>query len=467
MRRRCTRWRTVLPAGTASSSNARRAGSPTQSFLSTNYWVDVLFETATGPDTTPPSITAVAPASGATGVGAGVNVVATFSERMNPATITTATIELRTATSALVPATVTYNDVSRTATLDPTGPLASLATYSATVKGGAAGVKDIAGNPLAGDLTWTFTTGAAATCPCTIWPATATPDMSADPFGGAIELGVKWRAEADGFVTALRFYKDATNTGPHIGNLWTSSGTLLSRVTFTGETASGWQQVALPTPVPILANTTYVASYHTTVGHFSRTRDMFSSAGVDAPPLHALANDAAGGNGVFVVSATTAFPTESFLSTNYWVDVVFDTAAGSNNPPTISDVTDKTTNEDTATAAIGFTVGDIETAAASLTVTGGSSNTALVPAANIVFGGSGANRTVTITPAANQTGTATITLTVSDGSGGSASDSFVLTVTAVNDLPTISDVTDKTTDRTRPAGRTASRSATWKRPRRP
>ena len=48
-------------------------------------------------------------------------------------------------------------------------------------------------------------------------------------------------------------------------------------------------------------------------------------------------------------------------------------------------------------------------------MTRGSSNPALVPAANIVFGGSGANRTVTITPAANQSGTATITLTVTDG----------------------------------------------------
>ena len=78
------------------------------------------------------------------------------------------------------------------------------------------------------------------------------------------------------------------------------------------------------------------------------------------------------------------------------------TVTAVNDLPTISDVTDKTTNEDTATAAIGFTVGDVETAAASLTVTGSSSNSTLVPTANIVFGGSGANRTVTITPAANQ-----------------------------------------------------------------
>ena len=62
-----------------------------------------------------------------------------------------------------------------------------------------------------------------------------------------------------------------------------------------------------------------------------------------------------------------------------------------------------------------------------------------------MFGGSGANRTVTITPAANQSGTATITLTVTDGNGGTASDSFVLTVSRQYP-PTISDVTDKTTN---------------------
>ena len=95
---------------------------------------------------------------------------------------------------------------------------------------------------------------------------------------------------------------------------------------------------------------------------------------------------------------------------------------GVNGPPTISDVPDQTTVEDTATPALGFTVGDVETPAASLTVAGSSSNTTLVPAANIVFGGSGSSRTVTITPAPNQTGTATITLTVTDGSGGTASD---------------------------------------------
>ncbi|MBI4628441.1 MAG: tandem-95 repeat protein [Candidatus Rokubacteria bacterium] len=123
-----------------------------------------------------------------------------------------------------------------------------------------------------------------------------------------------------------------------------------------------------------------------------------------------------------------------------------------NDNPTISDITDKFTNEDTPSGPHSFTVGDAETPAASLTVSGSSSNTTLVPNANIVFGGSGANRTVTVTPAPNQNGTATITVTVSDGAGGSASDSFLLTVNSVNDNPTITDISDQVTNEDTPSG---------------
>ena len=98
-----------------------------------------------------------------------------------------------------------------------------------------------------------------------------------------------------------------------------------------------------------------------------------------------------------------------------------------NSAPTISDIAEQTITEGGDTGAIAFTIGDAQTAAGSLTLSGSSSNTTLVPNANIVFGGSGANRTVTVTPASSQTGTATITVTVSDGSL-SASDTFLLTV---------------------------------------
>jgi uncharacterized delta-60 repeat protein len=118
------------------------------------------------------------------------------------------------------------------------------------------------------------------------------------------------------------------------------------------------------------------------------------------------------------------------------------TVTSVNDEPTISNLTDQTINEDVSTGAIALTIGDVETAAGSLTVTGASSNTTLVPTANIMLGGTGASRTVTVTPAANQFGTTTITVTVSDGSA-SANDTFLLTVNSVNDAPTISNITDQ------------------------
>jgi PKD repeat protein len=110
---------------------------------------------------------------------------------------------------------------------------------------------------------------------------------------------------------------------------------------------------------------------------------------------------------------------------------------GSNTPPTISNIADQTTPEDTAKGPIAFMVGDAETAAGALTISGSSSNQALVPNASIAFGGSGESRTVTLTPEPDAHGTATITVTVTDGGGMSASDSLTLTVTPVNDEPLI------------------------------
>jgi hypothetical protein len=132
-------------------------------------------------------------------------------------------------------------------------------------------------------------------------------------------------------------------------------------------------------------------------------------------------------------SATTTLTFRDISTVTTNIDALLDNVritAAINTAPTITDVTNKSTTEDTATPAIAFTIGDLETPAASLTVSRASSNTALVPLANVVLGGSGTSRTVTITPAANQSGTATITLTVSDGTL-TAGDAFVLTVNEV------------------------------------
>ena len=109
-----------------------------------------------------------------------------------------------------------------------------------------------------------------------------------------------------------------------------------------------------------------------------------------------------------------------------------------NTAPTITPVANQSGTSGVAAGPYAFTVGDAETAVNSLTVSGVSSNLTVLPSANIVFGGSGANRTVTLSPAAGQTGTTVVTLTVSDGVA-SASSSFSLTVMPpANTAPTIS-----------------------------
>jgi hypothetical protein len=113
------------------------------------------------------------------------------------------------------------------------------------------------------------------------------------------------------------------------------------------------------------------------------------------------------------------------------------------DPPTISDIPPQTVNEDTVIGPLNFTIGDVETPAASLNVSAASSNPTLIPNANILLGGSGSNRTVKVQPTTNQYGSATITITVSDGVA-TTNDSFLVMVNPVNDLPTINDVGNRT-----------------------
>jgi hypothetical protein len=160
-------------------------------------------------------------------------------------------------------------------------------------------------------------------CPCTIWPDTAAPtNIDIGPDSSA-ELGVAFRSDTSGYVTGIRFYKSAANTGTHVGNLWTSTGSLLATATFTAETASGWQQVNFSSPVAVTANTVYVASYYSAAGHYSADWDYFLTSGADNAPLHALADGTGASNGVFAYGSSSVFPGNPHQSANYWVDVVF------------------------------------------------------------------------------------------------------------------------------------------------
>jgi hypothetical protein len=305
------------------------SGFPTNSYRSSNYWVDVVFSasaTNTTPpatDTIAPTVSSTSPSDGAT-ASTGTSITATFSEAIDPATINTNTFVLQDATNAIVPATVTYDAATRTATLQPSNVLTAGSTYRATVLGGTTqvSVKDLAGNALATNLTWSFTTVTAPSGSYSIWNSTATPIVVADPDRAAVELGVKFKSNVNGYITGIRFYKSTSNTGTHVGNLWTSSGQKLATATFTNETASGWQQVNFAQPVAITANTIYVASYHTGVGRYSADENYFANAGVDNGPLQLLSNGVSGGNGVYKYG-TSGFPNQTYRSSNYWVDVVF------------------------------------------------------------------------------------------------------------------------------------------------
>lgn len=320
---------TALSNSAAGGNGVYRYGAsafPSSSYQATNYWVDVVMSTVPPPDVTPPSITSTTPARGATNVSPTSAISVTFSEALAATSVSTATVQLKDANNGLVSATVSYDAASRTAMLTPTASLANGAGYTIVVKGGPGGVKDLAGNALASDYSSSFTTVGAG--PFSLWNSSATPAIIDSGDGQAIEVGMKFTSAVNGTITGLRFYKSAANTGTHLAHLWTSTGTLLATATFSGETGSGWQQVNFATPVPISAGVTYVASYYTSAGHYSVSRNYFSSTSVTSGPLAALPGTAPGGNGVYRYGAS-GFPISSYQATNYWVDVVFQPPLGS------------------------------------------------------------------------------------------------------------------------------------------
>ncbi|MDL1916885.1 DUF4082 domain-containing protein, partial [Anaerolineae bacterium CFX4] len=176
-------------------------------------------------------------------------------------------------------------------------------------------------------------------CPCSLWDDSFTPVNPNVHDGASLEVGVRFKASENGFISAIRFYKGVQNTGTHIGSLWTESGTLLSQVTFTNETASGWQTMYLPSPIAVTANTTYVASYHTPTGVHAETINYFSAGDWTRGPLTAF-GASNGGNGVYAYGASPVFPNNVGGSYwNYWVDVLFVTeVTPDTTPPTVTSV---------------------------------------------------------------------------------------------------------------------------------
>ena len=143
----------------------------------------------------------------------------------------------------------------------------------------ASNVVSTAGTALA-PTSWQFTT---LTPPPQSLFASVLPQVAASTDIRAIELGVVFKSSVAGSVTAIRFYKGSTNLGTHTGSLWTTSGVRLAKVTFTNETASGWQTATLPTPIPLTVDTNYIVSYNAPLGRYSYTQNFFTKAWKAAP----------------------------------------------------------------------------------------------------------------------------------------------------------------------------------------
>jgi hypothetical protein len=285
--------------------------------------------------------------------------------------------------------------------------------------------RDAAGNTTTSAAVVVTVSNNSQVCPCTIWPASTVPAQIVTGDTNAVELGVRFRADANGTISALRYYKAATNTGTHVGSLWSDTGTLLAQATFGGESSSGWQQVTLPTPVPVTANTTYVASYHTTTSFFADF-GYFQSQGVDSPPLHALKEGVSGSNGVYLYGNGGAVPNQSYLSSNYWVDVVFNGSPG--QPPVANDDSASTPSNTPVTINVAANDtdpnGNLDPSSASV----------LSAPSHGALGGSSAG-SFTYTPNANFVGTDSFTYRAFDGTGAIGTATVSLAIQPVNDPP--------------------------------
>ena len=249
----------VLSAGTEYTVSLGGAADPSGNVLTTTSWT---FTTAAS-DATAPTIVSTSPVDSATGVSRTADVSVMFDE---PVVESTIQIAVAPSGGADVDAATSYDAGTRTVTLDPSAALSYSTDYTVSVSGAA----DVAGNVMA-PVSWTFTTRdepAPSGCPCSIWSPSDEPDRT-DSDTNSVEIGVKFRAAESGTVTGIRFFKSAINTGVHVGSLWTASGTNLGSVTFTNESATGWQQADFATPIQIEADTTYVVSYFAPNGRYS------------------------------------------------------------------------------------------------------------------------------------------------------------------------------------------------------
>lgn len=305
---------------------------PSNSFNNGNYWVDVTFRQTI--NNTPPSVSSITPANNTGSTNVGTDVIATLNQNINPDTVTSSTVKLRDAANNDVSASVTYDDATKTITINPSAALSANSSYTASLKGGVGGIANLDGTALAADYQWSFTTGTDQ-CPCTVW---ANGSLTGDPMtfvgspGGEV-LGQKIHAIEGGYIQAVRFYKSIKNTATtHTVHVWTSGGTELATATSANESAYGWQEVQLSSPVAVNQGQDYVVSFYSSDNiHVYSDGELTNEAGAGS-----LRANAAGS--YYENNGSDVFPTKNDgtnATANFWIDAVFTTTPAYTAPFTI------------------------------------------------------------------------------------------------------------------------------------
>lgn len=332
----------VSGAGGGNGVYGYGAGMPGSSWAASNYWVDLTFDPTDPANNHAPSITSAA----------------TFTSPENRANVGIVTAE--DADGNAIAYSITGGADAARFTIDAqTGQLSFIDTpnfelpldadgdnlYQVTVsasdgltaatKALTIGVTDV---NEAGYVSHAFQNGAT--------PAVVETNDSTD-----YELGMRFRSNADGFVTELRYFRGAADAGDsdtRTLTLWSATGVKLGEATVTSAAgATGWQSATLSSAIALEANTTYVVSYGTT-DNYAYTSAWFASAHASNDGvLSAL-------NGVFGVGPGN-FPTASYNSTNYWLDVSFQQTL--NIAPTVAPIVAPATNEDAAAVQIDLLAG--------------------------------------------------------------------------------------------------------------
>jgi Big-like domain-containing protein len=315
-----TTYTTTVTGGSAGVKDA--AGNPLASSVVWSF-------TTVLSDTTPPTVSGMTPANGATGVGTGTAVTATFSEAINASTLTTSTFMLRNSANAVVPATLSYNAGTGVGRLTPSGALAASTAYTATITGGTAGVKDVAGNPLTANSVWSFTTTSA---PVTV--GLTTVGTSLDTWDSNYLNGSKVTTTAAGQITSMSVYVGAidsvvANRQYRLAVYADSAGQpgALIAVSAAGTlTANAWNTLAVT--ASLAGSTNYWLMFNTN-GRTASVNNMYYNSGAAGQGAYSTGS----------VSFGTWPATFPAVTTTTFVYSLFATFGTDTTPPTVTSVT--------------------------------------------------------------------------------------------------------------------------------